>query len=132
METVKRKLGFMFRVVLALVFISLPVQAGSSKLGFISGKDYQLLTQRQKQNWAVGVVDGILAKEYWKKYKENSGKSPDGAMRRYWLSKCVNLYPLDKLIALFESELKRKPKEWGKPAAIIFYKKVSDFCRRNK
>ena len=105
------------RLGLFLAILFLASNACAISLGYVTGNDYREMTDSEKSAWLAGAVDGVIAESI----SANSEKSP-------WLSVCIGSHEFQQIKAIFEKELTDNPEGWHAPAALIFRKRIKDFC----
>ena len=110
--------NILYTIILFFLFANVSLAV---KLGYITGNKYQELSEADQTTWVVGVLDGIIAEDTFKR------KSGDASIP--WLSNCYDSgYELIQIKAIFEKYLKENPESWTAPAAFILRQQIYSSC----
>ena len=83
--------NILYTIILFFLFANVSLAV---KLGYITGNKYQELSEADQTTWVVGVLDGIIAEDTFKR------KSGDASIP--WLSNCYDsgyeLIPFEEIV----------------------------------
>jgi len=106
--------------------------ADTIALGYVSGTDYQTLSEAEKEIWFIGVMDGIMAESIsaQRTFVDRNNQFKQDADMEYatWLGRCIEKYETTQLRAIFEKLLSNEPESWHAPAALHARQSLQEFC----
>ena len=104
---------------LASIFVALGALLLSTPAFAITGNEYRVLSQVQKESWLVGAVDGLLTAQL-----TITNKQPE-------LAVCLAKIPVSQQRAIFEKALESDPERWNFPAAFKLLDVFNKYCNIN-
>jgi hypothetical protein len=135
-------------VILALLLLCVPTEAeeqGSKELrspesrpgvwihdDFYKGRDFRLLSERERRVYAAGILDGMLLAPFFGAPAGDLSKIERGEVvpttRSEWLAKCVVGMNDEQVAAIITKYLNDHPERWHEGAHLSTYSAMIESC----